>query len=74
MGIAPWYFMSELKFMADMGLLLVAVMLINMLLSLIVLPLLVWWIKPAFAAREDLILGEQVDLSSFEVGKGAADR
>ena len=52
--------------MADMGLLLVAVMLINMLLSLIVLPLLVWFIRPAFAAREDLIVGEHVDLSRFE--------
>jgi uncharacterized protein len=42
------------------------VMLINMLLSLIVLPMLVWFIRPAFAAREDLIVGEQVDLSRFE--------
>jgi len=67
-GILPWYFLSDLKFMADMGLLLVAVMLINMLLSLIVLPLLVWWIKPAFAAREDLILGEQVDLGKLVEG------
>jgi predicted RND superfamily exporter protein len=65
-GILPWYFLSDLKFMADMGLLLVAVMLINMLLSLIVLPLLVWWIKPRFAAREDLILGEHVDLTQFD--------
>ncbi|MGH8519193.1 MAG: MMPL family transporter, partial [Panacagrimonas sp.] len=67
-GILPWYFLSDLKFMADMGLLLVAVMLINMLLSLIVLPLLVWFIRPAFAAREDLIVGEHVDLSRFVRG------
>ncbi|WP_420466665.1 efflux RND transporter permease subunit [Panacagrimonas sp.] len=64
-GILPWYFLSDLKFMADMGLLLVAIMLINMLLALIVLPLLVWWIKPAFAAREDLMLGENVDLDQL---------
>jgi predicted RND superfamily exporter protein len=64
-GILPWYFLSDLKFMADMGLLLVAVMLINMLLSLIVLPLLVWFVRPAFAAREDLIVGEHVDLEQF---------
>jgi predicted RND superfamily exporter protein len=64
-GILPWYFLSDLKFMADMGLLLVAIMLINMLLSLVVLPLLVWIIKPAFAGREDLIVGENIDLSQF---------
>ena len=51
--------------MADMGLLLVAIMLINMVLALVVLPLLVWLIKPKFAAREDLMVGESVDLSLF---------
>ena len=64
-GILPWYFLSDLKFMADMGLLLVAIMLINMVLSLVVLPLLVWFIRPKFIAREDLILGENVDISQF---------
>lgn len=64
-GIMPWYFLSDLKFMADMGLLLVAIMLINMVLALVVLPLLVWLIKPKFAAREDLMVGESVDLSLF---------
>ncbi len=64
-GILPWYFLSDLKFMADMGLLLVAVMLINMLLSLIVLPLLVWFFEPKFMKRTDLMLGENVDLAQF---------
>jgi len=64
-GILPWYFLSDLKFMADMGLLLVAIMLINMVLALVVLPLLVWLIKPSFAGREDLMVGESVDLSLF---------
>jgi uncharacterized protein len=64
-GILPWYFLSDLKFMADMGLLLVAIMLINMVLALVVLPLLVWIIKPRFAAREDLMVGESVDLTKF---------
>lgn len=64
-GIMPWYFLSDLKFMADMGLLLVAIMLINMVLSLVVLPLLVWYIRPKFLAREDLIVGENVDISQF---------
>ena len=65
LGITPWYFMSDLKFMADMGLLLIVVMLINMLLSLIVLPLLVCYIKPKFLARQDLIVGESVDLEKL---------
>ncbi|MEM7465906.1 MAG: MMPL family transporter [Pseudomonadota bacterium] len=65
-GILPWHFLSDLKFMADMGLLLVAVMLINMVLSLVVLPLLVWYIKPAFLARNDLIVGNVIDISIFE--------
>jgi hypothetical protein len=64
-GIVPWYFLSDLKFMADMGMLLVAIMLINMVLSLVVLPLLVWFVKPKFMAREDLAVGESVDLSQF---------
>ncbi len=51
--------------MADMGMLLVAIMLINMVLSLVLLPLLVWFIRPRFLAREDLIIGESVDISQF---------
>ena len=64
-GILPWYFLSDLKFMADMGMLLVAVMLINMLLSLIVLPLLVWFFEPKFLKRTDLMVGENIDLTQF---------
>lgn len=64
-GIMPWYFLSDLKFMADMGLLLAAVMLINMVLALVVLPLLVWIIKPKFVTRTDLAVGEGVDFSMF---------
>ncbi len=65
-GILPWYLLSDLKFMADMGLLLVAIMLINMVLALVVLPLLIWLIKPKFAARDDLMVGESIDLSQFK--------
>lgn len=64
-GILPWYFLSGLKFMADMGLLLVLIMLINMVLALVVLPLLVWFIKPRFVGRDDLLVGEGVDLSAY---------
>jgi len=65
LGIVPWYFLSDLKFMADMGMLLVIVMVINMLLSLIVLPLLVWYIKPKFMAKKDLLVGENFDISKI---------
>jgi len=71
-GIAPWYFLSSLKFVADMGLLLVLTMLINMVLALVVLPLLVWVIKPAFVSRKDLLVGEGVDLSLFTEEDDAA--
>jgi predicted RND superfamily exporter protein len=65
LAIMPWYFLSGLKFLADMGLLLVLVMLINMLISLIVLPLLVWLIKPRFLSSDKLLVGEGVDLSAY---------
>ncbi|WP_051171276.1 efflux RND transporter permease subunit [Spongiibacter marinus] len=69
LGIMPWYLLSDLKFMADMGLLLVAIMLINMVLSLVVLPLLMWILKPSFASRDDILVGESIDLSIFKEPK-----
>ncbi len=65
LGIVPWYVMSGLKFVADMGLLLIAIMAINMVLSLIVLPLLVWWVKPRFAGRHNKLVGGGLDSSMF---------
>ena len=70
-GILPWYFLSELKFLADMGLLLVMVMFINMIIALVVLPLLVWLIKPSFVRSEELLVGEGVDLSDYAAGDEA---
>ncbi len=63
-SILPWYFLSALKFLADMGLLLVMVMTINMLISLVVLPLLVYWWKPKFVEREDQLFSEKLDLTA----------
>lgn len=68
-GITPWYFLSPIKFMADMGLLLSLTMLINMFMAVIVLPLLVWWIKPKFLERDDLLVTETIDLSPHIVAK-----
>lgn len=65
LGILPWYFLSELKFLADMGLLLVLTMVINMIIALIVVPLLVWLLKPRFVGRKDLLVGEGVNLSDY---------
>lgn len=71
LAILPWYLMSGLKFVADMGLLLIAIMIINMALSLVVLPLLVWWVKPKFAMRLNTLVGEGVDVSQFMEPKHA---
>lgn len=60
-GIAPWYFLSELKFLSDMGLLLVVVMTINMVLALLLVPLLVYLFKPKFISAEHHLLSESVD-------------
>jgi uncharacterized protein len=40
-------------------------MLINMVLSLVALPVLVWFVKPKFLAREDLMIGESVDMAKI---------
>ncbi len=64
-GILPWYFLSDLKFLADMGLLLVMVMLINMVIALIVVPLLVWLIRPRFIESTELLVSEGVDLEAL---------
>ncbi|MBX3504202.1 MAG: MMPL family transporter [Parvibaculum sp.] len=64
-GIMPWYFLSELKFLADMGLLLVMVMLINMVIALIVVPLLVWLVRPRFIESKELLVSEGIDLAAL---------
>ena len=60
-GIAPWYFLSELKFLSDMGLLLVVVMTINMVLALLLVPLLVYLFKPRFISSEHHLLSESME-------------
>ena len=60
-GIVPWYFLSELKFLSDMGLLLVVVMTINMFLALILVPLLVYLFEPKFVSSEHQLLSESVE-------------
>jgi len=50
-----------------MGLLLVAIMLINMVIALVVLPLLVYLFKPKFIEREHLITSERIDIADHMV-------
>lgn len=64
-GMMPWYFLSDLKFMADMSVLLLILITINMVMALVVLPLLVWIVKPKFMTRTDLLVSESYDLSEF---------
>lgn len=64
-GMLPWYFLSDLKFMADMSVLLLILIMINMVMALVVLPLLVWIAKPKFMTRTDLLVSESYDLSEF---------
>lgn len=59
-GLLPWYVLSDLKFMSDMGLLLVVVMFINMVLALILLPLLIYLVKPKFLQQDQSALSESV--------------
>ncbi len=54
-SVLPWYFLSNLRFLAEMGLLLALVMAFNWLLALIVLPLEVTIIKPRFLGRLKLM-------------------
>jgi uncharacterized protein len=70
-GIIPWYFLSGLRFMADMGLLLCMIMMINMLCALVVLPLLVSLFKPKFLEREHLVVAESMDLEKLGLESGA---
>src|SRR5690606_26010462 len=61
LGIAPWYFLSELRFLDDMGLLLASVMLINMVLALLLVPLLTYLFRPRFLERALSALSERYD-------------
>lgn len=48
LSVVPWYFLSELKFQAQMGFFLALLLLINVILSLTLHPLLILLIKPRF--------------------------
>jgi predicted RND superfamily exporter protein len=55
LGVLPWYFLSELRFLAEMGLMLALVMAFNGLLAMSVLPLETVLIRPKFLGRVRLM-------------------
>lgn len=50
--VMVWYFISALKFQAQMGLLLSILLLSNLVMALALHPLLIWTIKPKFMLRK----------------------
>ena len=59
LGMVPWYFLSSLRFQANMGLLIAALMIINMIAALVILPLLVAIFKPKFISRRALFASSE---------------
>ncbi len=55
LGVLPWYFLSELRFLAEMGLMLALVMAFNGLLAMTVLPLETVLLRPRFLRRVRLM-------------------
>jgi predicted RND superfamily exporter protein len=51
LGVILWYFLSSLRFQAEMGLLLAVIMLINMLGALLLIPSILYVFKPKFLGK-----------------------
>jgi predicted RND superfamily exporter protein len=60
LAIIPWYFLSDLKFQAQMGFFLSMLLLANVVMALTLHPLLIWLIKPRFITKRALSLSESV--------------
>jgi hypothetical protein len=58
-GTIPWYFLSSLKFQAEMGFLLTLIMSVNMLMALIMIPSMVYIFKPKFVSTMRILLSEK---------------
>jgi predicted RND superfamily exporter protein len=55
LGVLPWYFLASLKFLSDLGFMLVLTMAFNAIMAMIVVPLQVVLLKPKFLARVRLM-------------------
>jgi hypothetical protein len=58
-GVIFWYFLSSLRFQAEMGLLLALLMLVNMFLALGLLPAMVYVFKPKFIGEVKMLIREK---------------
>jgi predicted RND superfamily exporter protein len=54
-GVLPWYFISSLRFSAEMALLLALVLLANWLAAITLVPILVSYVKPKFVSRHGVV-------------------
>lgn len=55
-GVIFWYFLSSIRFQAEMGLLLAFILFMNMLGALLLIPAIIFIFKPAFIAKVKLVL------------------
>ena len=62
-AVAPWYVLSELRFQAEMGLLLGFSLILNLISANVILPILIWLTKPKF------IFGRQAEPIASPIGE-----
>jgi hypothetical protein len=65
-GVIFWYFLSDLRFQAEMGLLLALVMLISMFTAMMLIPAIVYALKPRFVGEVTLLVSERAQRVSAE--------
>ncbi len=58
--ILTWYFVSDMKFQAEVGFFLAMIMGVNVILALTLHPLLIYVIKPKFISRKQAVIGKEV--------------
>jgi hypothetical protein len=59
-ALLPWYFLSGLKFQAQMGLFLAVVFGVNVILTLTLHPLMLWIIKPKFITKGGVEVDKEI--------------
>jgi predicted RND superfamily exporter protein len=60
-GVILWFFLSSLRFQAEMGLLLSLLLLINMVMALLLVPAMVYVFKPKFVGKAKLLVRTKED-------------
>lgn len=59
-ALIPWYFLSGLKFQAQMGIFLALVLAMNVILTLTLHPLMLYIVKPKFITRGGVVVEKEV--------------